>query len=107
MKSEALLFAVSDNDFFTETSEDSRLPVDLLFFGLTTLNYDVVTSDKGMRGMRETSFIARGIPATASASVISTLIMSEYNFSEGLRKHYFGKIYKTVRGKMMVTGEGE
>jgi len=71
--------------FLAETiasSEDSRLAVDLLFFGLTTENCDAVTSDKEVGWVGEMSVDAGGTPA--AASIISTSAVSKYENDEFL-----------------------
>jgi len=85
-ESDVSLFAEAANVFLAETIasfKNSRLAVDLLFFGLATENCDAVASDKEVGWIREMSVVSRGTPA--AASIISTsayLNMKMMNFRE-------------------------
>jgi len=73
-----------ETDFLAGTfasSEDSRLPFDFLFFGLTAMNCDVEGSDKEVGRVEGMAVGAGGTPATVSASIMSTSVKSGYDLS--------------------------
>jgi len=81
-ESDMSLFAEAANVFLAETiasSEDSRLAVDLLFFGFAG-NCVAIASDKAVGWVGEISVDAGGTPA--AASIISTSAISEYEDNE-------------------------
>jgi len=74
-----------EEDFLAEafgSSADSRLPADLLFFGLGSVNCVVVTLDKGMEGIVMASFVAEETPVIASTMSMSAVSVKEFSIGD-------------------------